>query len=416
MATPILRAILSSLLIWGSSLLVPHPLYAQTPASATATVTTFTDVTAAAGFSGCPTCQLNSTWAHAWADYDGDGFIDIITEGHVQPQTGSISQLWHNNGDGTFTDVTYQAGLDHQNGDPHGAVWADFDNDGHLDLFVAKGTMKQSSLNYDELWHNNGDGTFINIAHSAGVESVGHRNRGAGAVDYDNDSYLDIFDTSFHRPAGGGPNLFYRNNGDLIFTDVAAEDGLARPDIENRTAAWSDFDADGLMDVFITKIDALYKNNGDGTFTDVTVTGGIISGSDEVQAAAWGDYDNDGYPDLYVTLGPATSLSDELQDLAEIPFVSQTQGILYHNNGDGTFTDVTIQSRAVNKAGALGVTWVDYDNDGNLDLYIVNSPPNTPNKLFRNNGNGTFTDVAAAAGVGAKTGVRTRRRCLLCRL
>ena len=139
MAKSILRVILSSLLILGSSPLVSHHLYAQTPASPIRTVTTFTDVTTAAGFSGCPTCQLNSSWAHAWADYDGDGFIDIITLGHVQPQTGSISQIWHNNGDGTFTDVTYQAGLDPHDADcDHGAVWADFDNDGHPDLFVSK--------------------------------------------------------------------------------------------------------------------------------------------------------------------------------------------------------------------------------------------------------------------------------------
>src|SRR6266536_2771498 len=149
MANAILRAILFSLLIGGSSLLVPHHLSAQTPASAPATVTTFTDVTAAAGFSGCPTCQLNSTWAHAWADYDGEGYVDIITLGHIQNLTNSISQVWHNNGDGTFTDVTYDAGLDLHDGDAHGAVWADFDNDGRLDLFVSKGTMKNELIDYD---------------------------------------------------------------------------------------------------------------------------------------------------------------------------------------------------------------------------------------------------------------------------
>ena len=279
-------------------------IWANRFASATATVTTFTDVTTAAGFSGCPTCQLNSSWCASWADYDEDGFVDIITLGHIQDLTGSISQLWHNNGDGTFTDVTSQAGLDPHNGDAHGAVWADFDNDGHLDLYVSKGSLKTDPVDYNDLWHNNGDGTFTNIAHSAGVESLGHRNRGAGAVDYDNDSYLDIFDTSFARPTGSGePNLLYHNNGDLTFTDVAAAAGLQRADIPNRTAAWADFDGDGLLDVFITQIDALYKNNGDGTFTDVTVAAGIIHLSPSVQAGAWGDYDDDGYPDLYVTLG-----------------------------------------------------------------------------------------------------------------
>ena len=412
MTNPILKAILSSLLICGSSLLVPNHLCAQTPASPTRTITTFTDVTTAAGFSGCPTCQLNSSWALAWADYDGDGYVDIVTLGHVPQITGSISQFWHNNGDGTFTDVSSQVGFDsHSNGDAHSAVWADFDNDGLLDLFIGKGTIKTNPVNYDDLWHHNSDGTFTNIAHSAGVESLGHRHRGGGAVDYDNDSYLDIFALAYHRPQGGLPNTLYHNNGDLTFTDVAALAGLDRPNIENRTAAWSDFDGDGLLDVFITRVDGLYKNNGDGTFTDVTVAAGIVDGADEAQAAAWGDYDNDGHPDLYITFGPTSAVQDlaeilltpETQSPTRTPLVVQTPNILYHNNGDGTFTDVTAQSGAVNTAGALGVTWVDYDNDGNLDLYIVNSS-RTPNRLFKNNGNGTFTDVAAAAGVQAKPG------------
>src|SRR5436189_4810073 len=155
MTNTILKAILSSLLIWGSSVLVSHHLYAQTPLGATAPVTTFTDVTTQAGFSRCPTCQLNSTWGHGWADYDGDGFIDIITLGHVQPQTGSISQLWHNNRDGTFTDVTSQAGLDPHNGDAHGAVWDDFDNDGLVDLFICNGAPNTAGSYL--LYHNNGN-------------------------------------------------------------------------------------------------------------------------------------------------------------------------------------------------------------------------------------------------------------------
>jgi hypothetical protein len=389
MANPILRRILSLLLIGGSSLLVPHHLCGQTPAR----VTTFTDVTAAAGFSGCPTCQLNSTWSHAWADYDNDGYVDIITLGHVQPSTNSVSQVWHNNGDGTFTDVTSQVGLQPHDADcDHAACWADFDNDGHPDLFVSKEKWTDPPK-YDRLWHNNGDGTFTNIAPSAGVESPA-KNRGAYAVDDDNDSYLDLFVASFQSPSIDRPNHFYHNNGDLTFTDVAADTGLARPFIENRAAPWADYDGDGLMDVFIAKVDGLYHKNGDGTFTDVTDAAGIIHNSSDVQAAAWGDYDNDGYPDLYVTLGVESGGS---------PVGGQLPNILYHNNRDGTFTDVTTQTGTTNLAGALGVTWEDYDNDGNLDLYVVNTQgQDVPNRLFRNNGDGTFTDVAAQAGVGAK--------------
>jgi enediyne biosynthesis protein E4 len=394
MANTILR-ILALLLIWGSSLLVPHYLYAQS-------TTTFTDVTLEAGLPGFG--ELNSSWCVSWGDYDGDGFIDIITLGHVQDLTGSISQLWHNNGDGTFTDLTSQAGLDPHNGDAHGAVWADFDSDGLLDLFVSKGTIKNNVIDYDDLWHNNGDGTFTNINGSAGVEGLGHRNRGSAAVDYDNDSFLDILVTSFQRPSGGGENLLFHNNGNLTFTDVAAASGLLRPDIENRMACWADFNGDGLIDVFITQIDALYKNNGDGTFTDVTVAAGVIDASADVQAAAWGDYDADGFPDLYVTLGVENG---QLEDGGGkggslVPDARQLPNILYHNNGDGTFTDVTTQTGTTNVNGALGVQWEDYDNDGNLDLYIVNISREAPNRLFHNNGNGTFTDMASQAGVGAK--------------
>jgi hypothetical protein len=205
-------------------------------------------------------------------------------------------------------------------------------------------------------------------------------------VDYDLDSDLDIFATSFDTP-----NNLFRNDGGFQFVDVAEEAGLLRSDVENRTAAWADFDGDGLMDVFITRSSALFKNLGDGTFVDVTAAAGITASAD-AQGGAWGDYDNDGDLDLYVTMGEQNG--------------PPLQGILYRNNGDGTFTDVTTASGAINIAGALGVTWGDYDNDGYLDLYIVNTEDgtSTPNRLFRNNGDGTFTDVATTAGVGAKPG------------
>src|SRR4029077_12880602 len=130
---------------------------------------TFTDVSVEAGFFG-----NNSSWAAAWGDYDNDGNMDVMTLGHVQGITDSISQLWHNNGDETFTDVTVAAGLNPNNGDAHGAVWADFDKDGDLDLYISKGTPKANPNNYNELWRNNGDGTFTNIASSSNVTGRGH--------------------------------------------------------------------------------------------------------------------------------------------------------------------------------------------------------------------------------------------------
>jgi len=327
---------------------------------------TFTDVSSAAGI-----FEYNLSWGSAWGDYDGDGYIDVFTVGHL----AGICQLWHNNGDGTFTDVTTAAGMLTVDGDAHAPCWADLDNDGDLDLYVAKGTNKQNKPeNYNDLWRNNGDGTFTNIAIASGVTGLGCPNRGVTAIDYDNDGDLDLFIPSYfiHDEVRG--NLLYRNDGNFHFTDVATEAGVSEG-FQERAAAWADYDLDGFIDFFISETNALYRNNGDGTFTNVTRRVGMAKGKSN--SAAWGDFDNDGYPDLYV--------------------VGDSAAILYHNNGDGTFTDVTATSRTSNAFRALSADWGDYDNDGDLDLYVVNYV--RPHRLLRNNGDGTFTDVAAGAGV-----------------
>ena len=349
---------------------------------------TFSDVSEAAGI-----FEYNLSWGAAWGDYDGDGFIDVMTVGHLE----SICQLWHNNGDGTFSDVTTAAGMLTDDGDAHGPSWADLDNDGDLDLYVAKGTLKEKLIDLSDLWRNDGDGTFTNIADSSGVTGIGCRSRGSYPVDYDNDGDLDLFVPSFFKLDSGGPNLLYRNDGDLQFTNVAAEAGIAREGTGNWSAAWTDFDRDGLIDFFISvpkttqgrnggplseTSSALYRNRGDGTFEDVTATAGIAAPSGFSNCAAWGDFDSDGDPDLYVATDSAA--------------------ILYRNNDDGTFTDVTEESGAINTSRALAADWGDYDNDGYLDLYVVNA--SALNRLFRNNGDGTFTDRADSAGVTAKEG------------
>jgi hypothetical protein len=340
---------------------------------------TFRDVSTAAGFFG-----ENSSWAAAWADYDRDGDLDVITLGHVQQETDSITQLWRNNGNGTFTDITEQAGLNLHNGDCHAAVWADFDNDGDLDLYVAKGSPKTNPVNFNELWRNNGDGTFANIASLAGVTGVNQRGRGAGGVDYNSDGQLDIFVLNFARSEKDGGNALYRNDSDMQFTDVAEQGSVARQGAENRTAAWADFNGDGLPDLMMIRPCALFANLGDGTFHDVTATANIDA-SESCATAAWGDYDNDGDLDLYITMS------------------DKNRGTLYRNNGNGSFTDVTEASGTMNATDARGVVWGDYDNDGDLDLYIVNvTNATTPNRLLRNNGDGTFTDVTAEAGVAVQ--------------
>jgi hypothetical protein len=344
----------------------------------------FENVTTAAGFSG-----LNSSWGSAWADMDDDGDLDVITIGHVQPDTNSISQIWRNNGNETFTDVTVEAGYWHENGDAHGVVWGDFDHDGDQDFYMVKGSTKIYPEHEHDLMRNNGDGTFTNIAAEAGVLGIDHRGRGGYAVDYDVDGDLELFFAAFYRGTGDKGNMLFRNDGSMTFVDVAPEAGIARDDDKNRTASWADYNNDGYPDLLIMYPCTLYANQGDGTFLDTTLAAGILPTVD-CSSSAWADYDNDGLLDVYVASGESGILP-----------LSST-GFLYRNNGDDTFSDVTLASGTSNPFDARGVVWGDYDNDGQKDLYLVND---TDNRLLRNNGNGTFTDMTTNAGAEGRVDI-----------
>jgi hypothetical protein len=350
---------------------------------------TFEDVTTAAGFTG-----LNSSWGSAWADMDNDGDLDVITIGHVQELTPSISQVWRNNGDETFTDVTVEVGYWHTNGDAHGVVWGDFDNDGDQDFYMVKGSTKTDPIHYHDLMLNNGDGTFTNIAAEAGVLGIGHRGRGANSVDFNGDGNLELFFASFSRSDWDKGNMLFRNDGSMTFVDVAPEAGIARDDNQNRTASWADYNNDGHPDLLIMYPCTLYANQGDGTFVDTTNAAGILSIVD-CASSAWADYNNDGLLDVYVASGEDGTTPQS------------TAGFLYHNNGDGTFIDVTVASGTSNPYNARGVVWGDYDNDGFQDLFIANDTNRNPNRLLKNNGDGTFQDVTTETGVGGQdvTGV-----------
>ena len=356
----------------------------------------FEDVTAAAGFFG-----LNSSWCSAWGDMDNDGDLDAITLGHLQESTNSISQIWRNNGDETFSDVTFEAGYLQQNGDVHGVVWGDFDNDGDQDFYVAKGSKKDKvdqENQYHDLMQNNGDGTFTNIATEAGVTGLNHRGRAAYAVDSDIDGDLEIFFTAFDRGPKDFGNSLFRNDGNMSFVDIARGAGIAEDDDQNRTASWADYNNDGYPDLLLMYPCTLFANQGNGTFLDTTAIAGI-SPSFDCSASAWADYDNDGFLDVYITTG------------SNVEYEQTTPGFLYRNNGNGTFSDVAATSgtgvseieNPCSFCGERGVTWGDFDNDGLVDLYIV-SNSNGPNRLLRNNGDGTFSDVTENAGAGGEVG------------
>jgi hypothetical protein len=335
---------------------------------------TFTDVAATAGI------MVDSQGRGvSWGDCDDDGDLDLyMTIG------GAANKLYRNNGDSTFTDVAATAGVDDP-GPGTAAAWADYDRDGDLDLYAANGGAA------NRLYRNNGDRTFTEIGAVAGVNNTGN-SVGAAWGDYDGDGDPDLYVT---RPSASDPNLLYRNNGDSTFTEVGASAGM---DASNFAvgAAWADYDNDGYLDLYVTRSNVspnlLYRNNGNvnGTFTEVGGLAGV-NASTYSHGIAWGDYDNDGALDLYVSVHRAPNL-------------------MFRNNGDGTFTEVAAIMGMNDSGGGRGVAWADYDNDGDLDLHLVNDHPDGPiDRLFRNNGTSyrwlvvsLVGTVDNTAGIGAR--------------
>jgi len=353
---------------------------------------TFTDHTAQAGL-GDQLGGLNMIQT----DYNNDGCLDILVlRGAWEfPQRKS---LLRNNCDGTFTDVTAASGLADPATDTQTAVWADIDNDGYLDLFV--GNENKPS----QLFRNRGDGTFEDISHSAGIDRIAFT-KGVVAADYDNDGYVDFFVSNLN-----GDNFLYHNNHDRTFIEVAAKAGVQKP--WQSFAAWFfDYDNDGWPDLFVTSyyvsVDEsvrsslglspnaetlkLYKNLGDGTFRDVTAEVGL----DRVlmpMGANFGDIDNDGFLDMYLGTGNPS-------------YASLYPNVLLRNKDGKFFTDVTASSGTGELHKGHGVAFADIDNDGDEDLLteIGGAVPGDSHafRLFENPGNGN--DWISLHLVGVKT-------------
>ncbi len=373
----------------------------------------FEDVTAGAGLAGNGMFATGVTVG----DYDNDGFMDIYVTGY------GGNQLFHNNGDGTFTDVTAKAGVA-GSGWSSSAAWVDYDRDGRLDLFVARyvdydiqhapycGYQKPGYRMYCDpqqfdgmpplLYHNNGDGTFTEVSRMAGVANPAGKGLGVAIGDVDGDGWPDIFVAN-----DGVRNFLYHNKGDGTFEDITYGAGVGF-DMNGKTmngmgAEIADLDGDGLPDIFFTAFSRQYnpffRNLGKLLFDDATLKAGLPS---SVETLGFGtkvfDFDNDGNPDIYVTNGHVTD-NVQLYD----PRLSYRQrDLLYRNEGGGHFRDVSMQSGPAFRIEHVGrgAAVLDFDNDGDLDIVTTDSGGRP--MLLRNDG-GNRNHWIAISGRGRES-------------
>ncbi len=274
----------------------------------------------------------------------------------------------------------------------------DYNNDGWMDIFVIRGAWLSQPIR-PSLLRNNGNGTFTDVTRDAGL-LVPVNGIAACWADFDNDGHLDLF-----IGCEQGPNLLFRNKGDGTFEEIGARAGVAGSGKVCKGANWGDFNGDGYPDLFVNYLNAppqLFRNNRDGTFTDVAADLGIVAPT--VGFSCWFfDYDNDGWLDIYATAYERGDLSEVVKSLLGEPSRLQT-GRLYRNLGGTRFEDVTRAAGLDAVLVPMGSNFGDFDNDGYLDIYLGTGwPPLSalrPNRMFRNLGGRRFADITLASRTG----------------
>ncbi|MGC2751943.1 MAG: CRTAC1 family protein [Candidatus Acidiferrum sp.] len=408
----------------------PQPQRSSTSSPTPSSSVTFRDVTRQAGIQfKHDNGAFGKKWLPetlgpgvAFIDYDNDGWPDIfLVNGMDWPGHGnkrSTPKLYHNNHDGTFTDVTHKAGLDAVEMYGMGVAVGDYDNDGYDDLFV-------TAYGQNHLFHNNGNGTFTDVTQKAGLGGIKEFGTGAAWVDYDKDGKLDLVvanyvqwtpETDLYCTLDGKSKSYctpesykgtsvrlWHNRGDGTFEDTTKQAGLDDPTSKTLGIAVLDYDGDGWPDLLLsndTQPNKLYRNNGNGTFTEKAVLAGVAFSEDGVARAGMGvdaaDYDRSGHPSLLITNFANQMLS------------------LYHNEGSGLFVDEAPQSE-IGRASLLtlgfGCFFFDYDLDGWPDIFVANGHIDPeiqhvqanvkyamPPHLFRNVGKGHFEEVTKSMG------------------
>jgi enediyne biosynthesis protein E4 len=343
---------------------------------------TFEDVTKKAGV-GDPWYSMGITVG----DFNNDGYPDMYVSNY------GTNVLYKNNGNGTFTDVTKRAGIGGKETDFNtGAVWLDYDNDGFLDLYVGKYLNFDPNYKYyyapdgfpgplaydaqpDVLYHNNGNGTFTDVTSEMGIKDLDGRAMGVGAGDYDDDGFVDIYVANDHSM-----NYLWHNNAGKSFTDMGTPSGTAfgqsGESAVSMSVDFADYTGSGRMDMFISddKYCRLYENLGNGIFAEKSYPSGIAmpAGQYVGWSSSFIDYNNDGLVDIYKANGALKHLYGQ-------------EDQLFENMGNGLFKDVSTESGSyfLKELVGRGACFGDYDNDGDIDAYVVNL--NDHGAFLRNN-------------------------------
>ena len=333
-------------------------------------------------------------------DFDNDHHLDIVTS--TWDPNGQL-RYFNNNGDGTFTERTAEAGLVGIFGGLN-MVQADYDNDSDIDFLVLRGAWLDSRGRHpNSLMRNNGDGTFSDVSFAAGLGDVHYPTQTASWADYDNDGDVDLYIGNEHSDGLRAPSQLFRNNGDGSFIDVVAEAGVENLEY-TKSVVWGDFNDDRLPDIYVSNYFApnrVYKNSGDGTFTDVATSLGLTRPHGSFPAWFW-DFDNDGVLDIYVS--SYTGRVDIICAYSLGKDVEFEPSCLYRGDGRGGFTEVAKSANLGEPISPMGSNFGDIDNDGYLDFYLGTGEPSfeslMPNLMFVNREGKRFDNVTMVGGFG----------------
>ena len=334
-------------------------------------------------------------------DFDGDGLLDIVST-TIDPC--GPAHFFKNTGDGQFTDRSRQSGLTGQLGGLN-VTHADYDNDGDLDLLVLRGGwLAADGRIRNSLLRNDGTGRFADVTRSSGMAEPAYPTQTAAWADYDGDGDLDVYiGNEIDNANVAYPSQLYRNNGNGSFTDVAEAAGVTNFRMA-KGVAWGDYDNDGDPDLYVSNLgpNRFYRNDGEHGFTDVAPELGLTEPADRSFATWFFDYDNDGHLDLFVAAYDASK-----KDVASSMLGRRTgkgHPLLYHNLGDGSFEELSRAVGLVDSTAPMGSNFGDLDNDGYPDLYLGTGTPSyesiAPNLMYRNDAGRRFQNVTYSGGFG----------------